>query len=110
MSNQNDESTAQIARVYFTARQAIAAGQCAHRVIRSFDEIASNIVDDLKRNGMDWASAHVENQRLRHLLDTCEPDPVEDQPRFSFAWIRPILYCLTGSLVCVGLLILAHPH
>lgn len=110
MNSATDEALEKIVRAYFTARQAIAMGRPSAKVIQQFDKTASRVLDHLTRQGDEygWTPAHIEHDKLRSLLSTYKPDDIDKQAHFSLAWFRPLFYCLTGSLCCVALLIVAN--
>lgn len=108
MNSTSDEAIEKIVRAYFIARQAIAVGQPSSKVMQEFDRTISRVFFNAGSEVNEGSPARIEHSKLRALLVTCEPDHVEKPALFSFSWFRPLFYCLTGSLCCVALLIVAN--
>ncbi|WP_338924768.1 hypothetical protein V0M98_34680 (plasmid) [Pseudomonas silesiensis] len=108
MNLTSDEGMEKIVRAYFIARQEIAVGKSSAKVMQKFEGTAKPVLTQLARQGYAWSSAHIEYEKLHEQLVTYKADEIDQPSRFSFSWLRPLFYCLTGSLACVGLLIVAN--
>lgn len=100
-----DDAKQQIARSYFEAVMSIERGESKRWHLAHFKTTTDVILLRLKRARINSDEAQAEIDSLIPMLEGCDVAPVEPRPSLV-KLIRPMIYCITGSLVCVGLLVL----
>lgn len=95
----------EIARAYFEAIEAIGRGESKRWHLAHFKTTTDVIVLRLKQARINATEAQAEIDTLAPMLESCDVEPVQAKPAVA-SYIRPLLYCITGSLICVGLLVL----
>lgn len=94
-----------IARAYFEAIESIGRGESKRWHQAHFKTTTDVIVLRLKQARISPVEAQAEIDSLTPMLEYCDVEPAPPKSAIS-SYIRPLLYCITGSLICVGLLVL----
>ena len=97
----------EIARAYFEAIESIGRGESKRWHLAHFKTTTDVIVLRLKQARINADEAQAEIDSLTPMLDNCDEEPAQPN-RVIASYIRPLLYCVTGSLICVGLLVLIN--
>ena len=95
----------EIAAAYFGAIESIRQEESKRWHLAHFKTTTDVIVQRLKQAKVNTAEAEEEINSLAALLKAYKVVPIK-QVSVITPHIRPLMYCLTGSLICVGLLIL----
>lgn len=95
----------EIARAYFEAIESIGRGESKRWHQAHFKTTTDVIVLRLKQARINAAEAQAEIDSLAPMLENCDVEPAQPKPAVA-SYLRPLLYCVTGSLICVGLLVL----